>query len=304
MRITQTMLSNNMLRNLNSSYLKMGKLQEQLSSGSKLTKPSDDPVASVKGMGYRTTLAKNEQYTRNMNEVNSWLDTTDSTLSEVNKALQRVKDLVTQAANDTNTPEDREAMQKEVDQLRLQIRDLANTQQGNKYLFSGTATDQPLFANSSATLKDAPPLLVDDGTGTPVLGGNDNTVDIEIYEGITFQINENARSLFHGIDEMMQQVQQDLTRTGSDLSNLIGTVSAQTDRVLEMQAGVGAKQNRIDVMTDRLSSQKINVTKQISNNEDVEYEDAITQLITEESIHRAALSVGAKIIQPTLVDFL
>lgn len=170
MRITQTMLSNNMLRNLNSSYLKMGKLQEQLSSGSKLTKPSDDPVASVKGMGYRTTLAKNEQYTRNMNEVNSWLDTTDSTLSEVNKALQRVKDLVTQAANDTNTPEDREAMQKEVDQLRLQIRDLANTQQGNKYLFAGTATDQPLFADSSANAGANDPL--------PTLGGNDKSVDI------------------------------------------------------------------------------------------------------------------------------
>lgn len=103
---------------------------------------------------------------------------------------------------------------------------------------------------------------------------------------------------------MMQQVQQRLKGTGADLSNLVGTVSAQNDKVLEMQAGVGAKQNRIDVMTDRLSSQKINVTKQISNNEDVEYEDAITQLITEESIHRAALSVGAKIIQPTLVDFL
>lgn len=296
MRITQTMLSNNMLRNLNSSYLKMGKLQEQLSSGSKLTKPSDDPVASVKGMGYRTTLAKNEQYTRNMNEVNSWLDTIDSTLSEVNKALQRVKDIVTQAANDTNTPEDREAMQKEVDQLRMQIRDLANTQQGGKYLFAGTATDQPLFADSSVNAGANDSL--------PTLGGNDNSVDIEIYEGITFQINEHARGLFEGIDKMMKQVQQDLKRTGSDLSNLIGTVSAQNDKVLEMQAGVGAKQNRIDVMTDRLSSQKINVTKQISNNEDVEYEDAITQLITEESIHRAALSVGAKIIQPTLVDFL
>lgn len=296
MRITQTMLSNNMLRNLNSSYLKMGKLQEQLSSGSKLTKPSDDPVASVKGMGYRTTLAKNEQYTRNMNEVNSWLDTTDSTLSEVNKALQRVKDIVTQAANDTNTPEDREAMQKEVDQLRLQIRDLANTQQGNKYLFSGTATDQPLFAASSVNAGANDPL--------PTLGGNDKSVDIEIYEGITFQINENGRQLFKDIDGMMQKVQQGLKGTGSDLSNLIGKVSAQNDKVLEMQAGVGAKQNRIDVMTDRLSSQKINVTKQISNNEDVEYEDAITQLITEESIHRAALSVGAKIIQPTLVDFL
>ena len=85
---------------------------------------------------------------------------------------------------------------------------------------------------------------------------------------------------------------------------MITKVQTQSDAVLKVQAGVGAKQNRVDTMMDRLSSQKISVTKQLSNNEDVEYEQAITQLITEESIHRAALSVGAKIIRPSLVDFL
>ena len=57
-------------------------------------------------------------------------------------------------------------------------------------------------------------------------------------------------------------------------------------------------------MENRLAIQKINVTKQISLNEDVDYSEAITQMTTQESIHQAALSVGAKIIQQTLVDFI
>ncbi|GEK31440.1 flagellar hook-associated protein FlgL [Kurthia zopfii] len=294
MRITQSMLSNNMLNNLSNSYGTMGKLQQQLSSGSKLTRPSDDPVAAVKGMGYRTTLVKNDQFTRNMNEVNGWLDASDSALTQTNNALKRVKDLMVQASNDTNTDDDRKAMQKEIDQIRQQIRDVANTQQGDTYIFSGTDVRKPLFANAGA--KD--PL--------PTLQGNMSTVEVEVYDGITFGVNTPAKELFQNIDSMMNEIQQELDggATGEGIGKMITKVQTQSDAVLKVQAGVGAKQNRVDTMMDRLSSQKISVTKQLSNNEDVEYEQAITQLITEESIHRAALSVGAKIIRPSLVDFL
>lgn len=94
MRVTQSMLSGNMLRNLNNSYGKMSKLQDQLASGSKINRPSDDPVIAVKGMGYRRELGKVEQFTRNMNEVNSWLDTSNESLDQVNTALARVKELI------------------------------------------------------------------------------------------------------------------------------------------------------------------------------------------------------------------
>ena len=68
MRVTQSMLSNNMLRNLNTSYNKMSKLQEQMNSGKLINRPSDDPVIAVKGMGYRVDLDKNVQYQRNIND--------------------------------------------------------------------------------------------------------------------------------------------------------------------------------------------------------------------------------------------
>ena len=62
--------------------------------------------------------------------------------------------------------------------------------------------------------------------------------------------------------------------------------------------------NRLEMMENRLDIQFVNVTKQKSNNEDVDYAEAITQMVTAESIHQAALSTGAKIIQQTLVDFI
>ncbi|MGE7622496.1 flagellar hook-associated protein FlgL [Viridibacillus sp. NPDC096237] len=305
MRITQSMLSSNMLRNLSNSYNKMGNLQQQISSGSRLTRPSDDPVAAIKGMGYRTDLAKNTQFTRNMNEVNSWLDTTDESLSQVGEALKRVQELVTQAANDTNTDEDRQKTKAEIDQIRQQIRDVANTQSGEKYIFSGTKTLEPLFTDTTAGAGATDPL--------PTLNGNQESVKIEVYNGVTLDVNINGKDLFTNIDKLMQDVQVALndtdalnagTTSGTVISNLLGDISKEQNSILESLAVVGAKQNRVDMMTDRLSAQEINVTKQMSNNEDVDYEKVITQLITEESIHNAALSVGAKIIQRTLVDFL
>lgn len=276
----------------------MGKLQEQLASGSKLTRPSDDPVAAVKGMGYRTTLDKNEQFTRNMNEVNGWLESTDESLTQTNNALIRVKELVTQAATDTLTSDDRLAIQKEIDQIRLQLRDVANTQQGERYIFSGTNTTTPLFADSqaNATANDT----------LPTLQGNDKTVEIEVYDGITFTVNANGQELFTNIDAMMQKVQQALQPgvPSGDIGDLIGDITKESDGVLQALASVGAKQNRMDTMLNRLSSQNLAVTKQLSNNEDIDYEKSITDLITEQSIHQAALSVGSKIIQRTLVDFL
>src|SRR5699024_2201715 len=96
-----------------------------------------------------------------------------------------------------------------------------------------------------------------------------------------------------------------LSYTDSDeFDQAIEQIQEQLDNVLNIRADVGARQNRAEMMTERLASLEITSTKQMADNEDVEYEKVITETITEESIHRAVLSVGASIIQPTLVDFL
>ena len=283
MRVTQSMLSNNMLRNLSTSYNKMGKLQTQLDTGKKVNRPSDDPVVAMKGMGYRMQVDKVAQYQRNLGEVNNYLDSSDDALDKVGQAMHRAKELVTSAANGTMTPEDKEKVQSELDQIRKHIQDLANTKVGNKHIFSGTKTANPLY---NGTVFETDPAF-------------SKNVEVEVFDGVTMNINTDAAALFKGIDDMFGKFD-----ANTDFSAAIKDVDDQMDKVLTTRADIGARQNRVEMMGNRLESQEASAKKQMSENEDIEYEKVITDMITQESIHRAALSVGSRIIQPSLVDFL
>lgn len=298
MRVTQSMLSSNMLRNLNTSYGQMSKLQEQMNSGSMVNRPSDDPVVVVKGMGYRVELDKIEQYKRNIGEAHTWLDTTDETLGQVGEALHRVKELTVQAANDSNTGEEREKIGAEIAQIKEQLRDLANTKVGDNYIFTGTHTNEPLFK---------------DGVMNPAVtpAGGERDFKLNVFDGISINVNTPGRELFEKIDTFMGELSTLLNSgaTGKEIGDKLGDgatteLSGLTEVTLGARADVGARQNRVDMMENRLEIQKVNVTKQKSVNEDTDYAATITQMATTESIHQAALSVGAKIIQSTLVDFM
>ncbi|MEK5230800.1 flagellar hook-associated protein FlgL [Lysinibacillus sp. FSL K6-0232] len=305
MRVTQSMLSSNMLRNLNTSYSKMSKYQDMLTSGMKITRPSDDPVVAVKGMGYRVDLDRNAQYQRNLREANTWLDTTDEALDQVGSALKRVKELIVQAANDTNTADDRQKINAEMEQLREQLRDIANTRAGDNYIFSGTHTNEPLYIDKTGPQNPA------------VSTGRDKSIEINVFDGISMNINTSGADLFENVDAFMSQVNTLLQSgaTGEEISGALGlditdgvntipgldSVYADT---LTLRAEVGARQNRVELMENRLEIQEVNVTKQMSANESTDYAKTITDMVTQDSIHQAALSVGARIIQQTLVDFI
>lgn len=299
MRVTQSMLSSNMLRNLNTSYGKMGKLQEQLYSGKKVNRPSDDPVVAIKGMAYRTELDRTDQYKRNIGEANSWLDATDEALSQVSEVLNRARELVVQAATDTTTIDDRHKMKEEIDQIREHLRDLANTQIGGKYIFSGTHTDKPVWDENGQVLNDL---------------GIDKDIEIDVFEAVRININTSGVAMFEEIDDFLNILSNEFQNSlqGGPIGDYLGdlasgtnnTLSAIHGAVLEKQADVGARQNRVELMEQRLGVHEISTTKQMSMNEDTEYAGTITELVTQESIHQAALSVGARIIQQTLVDFM
>lgn len=301
MRVTQSMLSTNMLRNLSSSYSKMGTLQDQLNTGKKITRPSQDPVVAMKGMGFRTTLNRVEQYQRNLGEASSWVDSTDNTLDGVGNAIHRVKELMIDANNDTKTPEDREMIAKEIEQIKEQLKDLGNAKVGDKYIFSGTKTNSKLYDPNGV-----PPLYTTDGFLNPVYAGVSEKIGIEINDGVEMTVNINGTGLFSTIDKMMRQLEDSLTGAAGapTINDLIGEADANLELVLKERANLGARQNRIEMMENRLGNQVVSVTQQLSDNEDVDYAKAITELITQESIHRAGLSIGGRIIQPSLVDFL
>ncbi|PDM39209.1 MULTISPECIES: flagellar hook-associated protein FlgL [unclassified Geobacillus] len=300
MRVTQSMLANNMLKHLSASYANLGKYQEQLSTGKKINRPSDDPVVAMKGMAYRTNLTEVEQLKRNFSEAYNWIENSDAALDKATQALQRIRELVVQASNDTYEETQRQAISQEIKQLTEQLVTIANTKVGDKYIFNGTNTLQP------------PVQMVN---GSITTSNNAEEVKIELAKGIYIGVNVDPTKVFHydasqkgkGLFSDLQSLANDLddpTKTGKDINEYLGYIDQHISKLLSARAELGARMNRVELMEERIGQQEIIAQKMLSDNEDVDMERVITDLKVQESVHRAALAVGARIIQPTLVDFL
>ena len=129
-------MSHSYLVQLNKTYAKQAKLLEQ-SDGNAIHRPSDNPVQCVRTMTFKNSLAENEQYTQNLDDALSWMKQSDDTLVNMTDLLKTIKEKVSQAANSTNTDSDFAAISKEIEETINQVRNLSNSQIGDRFLFSG-----------------------------------------------------------------------------------------------------------------------------------------------------------------------
>ena len=299
-RVTQNMLNNNMLRNLNNSLRNMDKLQEQLSSGRKVSKPSDDPVVATRAMFYRSSLMENDQYIRNVDEIQSWMDMTDETLGEIGSIMQRIHELVVYSGNGAFAPGELEAISVEMEELKKHLGTLANQQINGKYIFAGTDTDKAPYDPNAPTASG--------GTGN-FTSTNSSPINLEVSQGIFVRSNvdaqkifnypDNNNNMFNVLDNIIGELQ-----AGKSATQFLDSLDKQYNNLLAERAALGASANRVELIASRLDSQDVNITALKSKNEDADLAEVITKLTTQESVHIAALGAGARIIQPTLLDFL
>lgn len=290
-RITNNMLSQNLLRSLESAQGRMYNLQNQLSSGQRITKPSDDPVGIENALRLKSTISSVDQWKNNASQALSIMNSTDSTMNDMNSMLQRVRELTVQAANDTNTFESRKAIGQEVDQLKNQLQMLANTQIGSKYIFGGTQTDQPPI-DASLTWQ-----------------GNEQDIVYPVGSNLNMPISVNGKALFEskGLFATLTNLStllNDAGTTGEAISNTLSDIDGNIDNVVALRAGLGARTNRMTVISDQLDSTSINLVQNLSDIQDADMAKTITDFQNQQNVYKAALSVGAQIIQPSLVDFM
>lgn len=292
MRVTQSMLAGSSLRNLSKSYEKMGTYQDQLATGKKINRPSDDPVVAMKGMHYRTNLTEVEQYQRNISEAYQWMENSEAGIEQGTQVLQRVRELMVQSSNGTNGPEDLKAIGAEIKQLKEDLVGSANTQVAGNYIFNGTQT------------KEAPVTLNADGTVSVNI--DKSSFEIEVSKGVQLKANINSDNVFsEDLFAVMGSIEKALSSgDASGLDGLLSDLDGKMDSMSAERAELGARYNRLELIEDRVGKQEIVSTRILSENEDADLEKVIMDLTAQESIHRAALSVGARIIQPTLMDFL
>jgi len=293
MRITNNMMVGTFLRNLNNNSRAMDKLQERLSTGKQLNRPSDDPVGLVGALRLRTGLAEAEKYLDNANDGISWLETTDTALGQLGDILQRVRELTISGASDALPQQARNAIAQEINQISEQILQIANTTQGNKYIFAGYRTDQPAFGAGG----------IYNGTTNP------SPIEYEIGVNVKISVNVEGDRVFTAIPDiftLLTNISADLT--AANTANLsgprIGEIDAAMDRILSIRSEVGAKANRLELTKTRLEDADLNLTNLLSKIEDANMGETITQLKMQENVYRSSLGAGARIIQPTLMDFL
>lgn len=275
----------------------MAKTQEQLTTGKKISRPSDDPVVAMKGMTYRTNLTEVEQYKRNLSEAYNWMDNSDAALDKATSVMQRIRELTVQASNGTYDESQKGMVGKEIEQLKEHLVSIANTQVAGKYIFNGNdTTKKPV-----------------DLSKTPSVSDNGNAVNLELSQGIEVAVNINPKNVFthtagppeSGLFGDINELKKALESTsGQDISGFLDKLDSHINNLVSERAELGARYNRVELIDARVGEQEVIANRILSDNEDADIERVITDLKMQESLHRAALGVGSRIMQPTLMDFL
>jgi len=136
MRVSSTQMIGRYQKQLNDRYEEQARQMER-SDGSRLHRPSDDSVSYSKYLRYQNTQTENEQYQSNVQNGISWMKTADAALSNMKDLLTTIHEKTIQAATDTNGETDIKAIGKEVKAKIQEVVSLLNSQQGDRYLFSG-----------------------------------------------------------------------------------------------------------------------------------------------------------------------
>ncbi|MGB4302533.1 MAG: flagellar hook-associated protein FlgL [Syntrophomonadaceae bacterium] len=300
-RITNGMLVNELKYNLNNNYTNMDKYQRQLATGRKINLPSDNPAGLVKSLRLRTNLVEGEQYLANINEGINFMETTDAALDNLTAIMQRIRELAVNAANGTNDDSARRAIADEIKELTDQITIVANTSYGSKYIFAGTNVTQQ-------------PCQEDSDPDTFKWTGNNEALQLEIGVGVKLTINLTDSSMNNffvgngtdpGVIDFCRELVNDIEAGNLDAVNAaLTTADKFIDNLLTARSTIGAKVNRLELQQSRLDSTQISYTSLLSQNEDADIAEVIMNLKMQESVYRASLAAGARIIQPSLVDFL
>ena len=149
MRITNNMMFDSSIRNLNNNLQRLSTAQTQYSTQSKIQVPSDDPVIATRAIKYRDYVADVEQYQKNTSDATSWMQVTDDALQGVADYMTRLKELITNGANDTNSTSSKAAIADEIKEIKKGLIDTMNTSYAGRYIFAGYNTDKPPYATAS-----------------------------------------------------------------------------------------------------------------------------------------------------------
>ncbi len=291
-RVTESSIHTAVLQNLQRSISKGQKIQEQLSSGKTINRPSDSPTGTVTSMQLRGETRANEQYSRNADDGLGWLNTLQSSLDSSSTVVNQVRDLTVQALNaGSNNAQSNEAMATAVDQFKATLIGISNTKYLDRPVFGGTSTSAVAYH--------------DDGT----FAGNSTATTRTVGAGAKVRVDASGPEAFGDGDTQLFSVLTDISaniRSGDSdaLSASLTKLDSAGDLLKNTLSNVGARYNRVEQMKQSAQDRLLSVTSQLSEVEDVDLPKTIMDMQLQQTSYQAALAASAKVIQPSLIDFL
>jgi flagellar hook-associated protein 3 FlgL len=304
-RVTPDMMRRSVLGTINDLTDRITTAQRQVSTGLRISDPSDDPLGAQRVIDLKGSLEGTQQYGRTVDDSNGWLETTDSALGQITDVVHRVHELTVQAASDTTSPQARQSIGLEINQLIEAVKQTANASYQGAFIFSGTATTTQPYQPGAA---DA--YAGDAGQIVRSIGPN-VSVAINALGGQVLGAG-NAGAPGTGDGKLLATLRDIAAHlnggTPADATALQTTdlkaLDANLDDVVNARSTVGAVMNRMDAAKARLGDVESTTNKVLSETQDADIAKSILDLTNQQNALQAALKTGANLIQPSLLDFL
>ena len=308
-RITNNYINENVLNNLLTNRTVLMELQKKIASGKEIDRGSDDVFSAISILSSNSSLGKIDSYLNNINTAKSELETADRAILTAVDATHKARELTIMALNATSGDEELKIIGNQIDQLINQVKDIGNTKYGSKFIFGGKTTSAAPFTSPV------------DGEveyiGSPE-GSHER--NIEISEGITVAVNLSGDAVFgyyyedppgtvneQGLIATLTKLKNELNNANPDkelIRERLGDLDTDLATLLNTQSSVGCLLARLDITTKIHENNQISLTDIKSGAQDIDFTKTISDLKFQETALQASLKVSARILQPSLMNYL
>ncbi len=303
MRVTANMSAENSLYNIQQGRAKLDKLQESISSGQNVNRPSDDPISSRVLLEISDKLKSIDQYSSNISKATSWLKFTSTAMEGMSGIVNQAKKLAGSISSGSSDPTIRQNAHDQLVSLKKQLVDMANTQYGDQYVFAGANNNAAPFNNTDNTY-----------------GGDSTQLSIEIAQNSTQGLNVTGDRLLKGSGANPSYGSTDILKAFDDMIAAVGdsttpsNVAAISTAATDLENGAKQLNNATSDIISRMTRLD-NIGKLNDNNkntllsiatgvQEVDYAKLAIEQSNQKLAYEASLSSTAKLSQMSLLDYL
>jgi flagellar hook-associated protein 3 FlgL len=295
MRITQKMISRNLLTTLTKNRSRAAELQMDIATSRKVRRPSDDPAAMMQIERINRTISKNDQYSRNIGQVSGFVSASMNALDSISEQLAEARQIAIQGASGTSSPDARASLAAVVDQIAESVLELANTEYNNRYIFAGTKTTTQPYSRTGDTV---------------TFDGNTKGIESKIGPDSQIKYNKSGSEIFNpggGTDvfQALMDLKQGLESDDSArIEAAVGTLDSASRQIINTTAEMGSTQNRLGLTEEMIASKNIGLSERLSEIRDTDVVEALVEHEILENAINTGLKTMSRTIQTTLADFV